>query len=277
MGAGTTLVAGKVFSGKCASQNYFYCAAAITAAAQVIQYAVTAKDSKRTYDATNCVNGACASGYEPPNFEYPEFKDPGFNEKLPPVAVDVIGDSEDEAKGIIDDLGDRGYSYNPGTGKVTTPNGKQIDPKKLTTAAGAASQGMSASDFESFKETLEEAKLAANKRAKELRNLFKSSDVGVDGGSGGKRAVARRGSRDFGPNYDFLKGLINRKKSNSNVAGLTQQHGGEPIGVAADNIFDMVSRKYDNKEVQGAFLTNKALKSRNPASVNSRWYIKKIH
>jgi hypothetical protein len=45
-----------------------------------------------------------------------------------------------------------------------------------------------------------------------------------------------------------------RKPSNVNkVAGLTKNFNGEKIGVAAENIFNMMTRRYKTKEKQDSF------------------------
>jgi hypothetical protein len=63
---------------------------------------------------------------------------------------------------------------------------------------------------------------------------------GGGGGAGPKGTAA-------GPNIQDLLAELKGKRALASVAGLKKSLNGDPIGVAADNIFKQVSRRYQYK------------------------------
>ncbi len=84
---------------------------------------------------------------------------------------------------------------------------------------------------------------------------FKVSSVALEGG-GGRMDHGRSSGQE--PNLD-LNSLLNRsddtKRKIASIDGLQKTLGDDPIGVAGDNIFHQVSRRYQTKIQSQSFLT----------------------
>ncbi len=73
-------------------------------------------------------------------------------------------------------------------------------------------------------------------------------------GSAGTAAAAAK-TVDYNPTpSNYSGGGQSRNLASVNTAGLTKNFNGEPIGVAADSIFAMMTRRYKLKEKQNSFI-----------------------
>lgn len=94
-----------------------------------------------------------------------------------------------------------------------------------------------------------EVKDALAKKAAEVAAHYNVSSVALEGGGGGGRKGGANSDMDINA---ILNGLKDR--SPASVAGLQKSLNGEPIGVAQDNIFQQVSRKYQKRIAARMFL-----------------------
>lgn len=137
-----------------------------------------------------------------------------------------------------------GVNYDPKSGKVSLPNGQSVDPASFGSAAGIASAlGIS-------QEQAQKALNESNKRTKQA--LAKYGDMSkyklsFSGGGGGGGFASERSPASSGPTFNFGGLMGSRKPAQAKVAGLQKVVGGSSVGVAADNIFDMVKRRYEEK------------------------------
>jgi hypothetical protein len=164
-----------------------------------------------------------------------------------------------DIKKALTTSGINGVRLDPKTGKITDSNtGKTYDSGALGSAQGMADAGFSAGDIAAAMEASSKAEKAAIKKlgltegigAATAANGYtddagsggtmsgRAGDMTIDG-SGGHRGLASSGS-----------GV---KIPSNQIAGLTKNFNGERIGVSAENIFNMMARRYKTKEKQNSF------------------------
>lgn len=164
-----------------------------------------------------------------------------------------------EIKKALTTTGINGVRLDPKTGKITDSNtGKTYDSTALGSAQGMADAGFASGDIASAMEASSKAEKAAMKKlgltegigAATATNGYtddggsggtmsgKAGDITVDG-SGGRRGLASSGA-----------GV---KIPSNQIAGLSKNFNGERIGVSAENIFNMMARRYKTKEKQNSF------------------------
>ncbi len=179
-------------------------------------------------------------------------KDPGpkgFNNsfflpdaKLPP-----------NIQSVIDKMNADGYKVDLTNGTFTTPDGKSISLKDASNGSKVeAKLGLPAGTYAKGMEMVNEVY---------KKNGFGDANAMADSiGGGGINSVGDNQNEG----YDGSGGKGNRKDANASgerapasalVAGLTTKYNGENIGVAADDIFSMVSRRYSLKTLQDSFIT----------------------
>ncbi|MGZ3773558.1 MAG: hypothetical protein ACXVCY_00900 [Pseudobdellovibrionaceae bacterium] len=83
--------------------------------------------------------------------------------------------------------------------------------------------------------------------------------AGFDEGGGGKSGKGSDDSSAGGSRVSYAQGVAGKAASGrdpSSLAGMQKNYNGEPIGVAGDDIFLMMNRRYKVKESQESFLTD---------------------
>lgn len=151
-----------------------------------------------------------------------------------------------------------GFKMDPKTGILTGPDGKKYDPESLASKEAMAKAGFPTSAIDNA--------MAANNafESEAMKKLgFKKDDVVAVGAAtpengfregGGSGAPKYSSANEIDQNNRTGVGGGARKPSNVNkVAGLTKNFNGEKIGVAAENIFNMMTRRYKTKEKQDSF------------------------
>ena len=151
--------------------------------------------------------------------------------------------------GLKSTLGKAGVTVGSNGQTFTLPDGKTVQAN-ASGAAGLAAAGFSQGQIE--------AGMALSKTLQEkFKDQIKAVQMaGADGGGGGGLASRGPASEDGG---GFgLKGRMPWDKTGRNkkasVSGMSKKLGDDNIGVAGDNIFDMVTRRYKSKDAQNAFL-----------------------
>lgn len=149
-----------------------------------------------------------------------------------------------------------GGSLDPGgvfqnrVGKITLPNGKSLDTSKSLTAADFKAAGFSDKDISDavgkYKDSLDKYQKMVNENA----------GMALSGGGGGSSVTYV--DEEYDPNAGLGSGAKVGDKSSlardpANLAGMQKNYNGEPIGVAADSIFLMMSRRYKVKDTQDSF------------------------
>lgn len=89
---------------------------------------------------------------------------------------------------------------------------------------------------------------------KQFESKYKVSSVELEGGGGGRFPSSTKGSKDLDFN-SLLEGLNPKEKTEGSVDGLQRKlASGEPVGVASDNIFKQISRRYQAKRDANIFI-----------------------
>lgn len=160
------------------------------------------------------------------------------------------------AQEALKNLRSNGYTINENTGEVTDPSGKKFSSETFSSNSSMSAAGYSSSDIQGFNA----AKAQMNKDIAAKVAAADGTDMyGSDIGATGKAASA--GSADGGLGVAGGLGVGNLSKDlginrdPAQVAGMSKNLGGEPIGVSADSLFDMMERRYNLLEKNGSFLT----------------------
>lgn len=159
------------------------------------------------------------------------------------------------AEKIKNDLLKKGIKVE--NGKVTLPNGQQFSSGALASKGAAQGAGIDGGAYDQAMDKFAEAKAEATRNAEQSgKNALAKggSDSGSSGGGmGGRRPVdfteEQYGGSWSGQNVDEVK-----KRGLASLAGASKKMGRDNIGIAADNIFQMVQRRYDRKRQQKTFI-----------------------
>ncbi|MEC9284334.1 MAG: hypothetical protein VX642_16585 [Bdellovibrionota bacterium] len=150
-------------------------------------------------------------------------------------------------------LAAKGVSISADGKSVTLPDGSTASLSSLSSSSGLSSSGFSDESISALNSALAAAK--KQNINDQLKSLMGTAGAYAGGGSRGNRATATRVARAAGPDMNaLLSGLMNKNKAGAK-RGPTSFEGvsksltnGEKIGVAADNLFEMVHRKYQKKQ-----------------------------
>lgn len=156
--------------------------------------------------------------------------------------------------------------YNAKKGTITTPDGKTYKAKDFSSTAAMAAAGLPPGAAMGIAAAYEEAsKKAAGKVEKvKLGSMTATAGFEEGGGGGGMDRPASEegdGSADYAATggENSGAGQINLERDPSSLAGMQKDYNGEPIGVAADSIFLMMTRRYKVKESQESFYSDAEL------------------
>ena len=238
---------GAMYASACPPTNYAACVKAAVlfymgsqagkSAASFQAPIETAWDNTCTYSTLGC------NGSTPNN---------PFNAAVPPDGLKSAPVKKEE---ITLGLSKGGFSVDVGSGKIKTPTGEidANDPSSLASALGA--DGMS-------KLNGEVSAMEKDARAKvdQIKTAAVTAALGFEGGGSGGIATLGEGGygdgSDAGAGKGAGGGLASKldKLRKPAAKGLTKNFNGDPIGVAADSIFEMMSRRYQLKSVQKTFI-----------------------
>lgn len=140
----------------------------------------------------------------------------------------------------LKELAAKGYTVDPKTGTVSTPNGP-VAASSLSSAAGLESLGMSPEQAQNIMDT-------TRKIAKKVADKYKVDAMGIDSSAGGGGLMASTFHPTEFKMDPGLAALFANKKAKSPAGskgpGFQRTSDGEPIGVKSDDIFEMVHRRY---------------------------------
>lgn len=146
-----------------------------------------------------------------------------------------------------------GYKVSADGQTVTDPQGRKIPASAFANGpAGAASAlGLSDSDAAAMNEAMKGAAAKANERVKGIA-------MAVEGG-GGSGVVANASGGGGSGRGGFGGGGFNFRMPGQGgsqvkgVSGLSKQLGSDKIGIASDNIFEMIHHRYQERDKDGNF------------------------
>lgn len=139
------------------------------------------------------------------------------------------------------------------TGKITTSDGSSYSAADFSSPSSMAAAGFSPDQIATAMATADKvnAKIADKIKLGALTSANGSADAG--GGGGVKSADTADGEEKPTTAPGLPKNSTSPRQPAS-VAGLTTNYNGNPIGVSQDDIFKMMSRRYQVKEKQNEFI-----------------------
>ena len=269
LGAAVNIGAAGMYIGQCSSQNYAACALAGLA---IMAASGLGGASGKSGDA-----GAAMSAYDPSAYNYgttapvvdqwgnvvttggtgtngtgTNLQTTGTGGKLPDGTTSQTI-ARDVAR-LQGDLARSGAIISEDGKTMTTKDGRKFDLSKGADGSmeGLMGMGLSAGEAQNAMDAGKKYSAAAN--AKYGAMIAK---MGADGGGGGGsagRAPADDGSGGAGRNGFAWGDPRNKARAKAKLAGLTRKLGDDTIGVAGDDIFEMVTRRYKARDQSGNFL-----------------------
>lgn len=171
-----------------------------------------------------------------------------------------------QVEGVLASARDQGYQIDIKNGTVTDPKGNTYSASDFSSRASMQRKGLSSATIAGIEKGRADISMKASALAKKelsKKNSEKSggtdSDSYGDGGSGGGKGT--------GVSVGSYSGLMGVAGANANlaggvsrdpaqVAGMTRDFHGTPIGVSAENLFLMMNRRYDLHSNNGTLLPN---------------------
>jgi hypothetical protein len=241
---------GDSFVKKCTGSAWYYCAMAALAFTQAAMALKGASDSNKTKTASDCTGPYCGGGVS-------DGIDPGSGNGYgsnggivtgdtlgDPDQTDILGRIQNDVNKNLADLGKKGYSYDPKTNSVDTPNNGSVPVSAFSSPSGMKGLGLSDAEIADVQKVAAAGLKAASKYAG-------SADYDSAGGGGGLRNKGSSDEDEAVNGFDmnkYLAGLTAHKKNSRGVAGLEKNYGSDQIGVSQDNIFKMIHRRYEAKK-----------------------------
>ena len=165
----------------------------------------------------------------------------------------IVSKATKDLSGIKNLLASNGYTYDPNTNTVTTPDGNKVPASAFSSPQAMSDSGMfSPGQMSEFNEAMSGAAVAAADRARVIEAEMD------EGGGGGSAAVAgsagrgsgRGGSGDGGPDWSKLFGKKDGQDKASKVAPKLGQGLDTRIG-REGNIWEAITRTYNNEVAAG--------------------------
>ncbi len=172
----------------------------------------------------------------------------GTNTVIPGLTPDQSQKVRDEFNKIRSQLQGAGVKFE--NGKIITPDGKAFGPDSFS-AEGLAALGYGEEDIKN-------ALGGSAAIGKKLNDQF-GSKIGQMGETSGGAGVAGGASGAVDYSSMFAGGGNRLGKgggadSKNKLSGLSKRVGEDQIGVAADNIWEMVTRRYRDRDAQNNFI-----------------------
>jgi hypothetical protein len=147
------------------------------------------------------------------------------------------------------DLKKSGTKISKDGGTFTLPDGK-------TVPAGASASQLASAGFSPSQ--IEAATAYAQTVSDKLSKLHATSMAGADGGGGGGGGAGRAPAAEDGGGGLHMRMPWDKNGKNgrnkASVSGMSKKLGSDNIGVAGDNIFEMVTRRYKSRDAQNGFI-----------------------
>lgn len=162
------------------------------------------------------------------------------------------------------DLTKAPFSYNPATQTVTAPNGKTLKAKDVNSPEAMAAAGVSQGIIDGVSAATEQnLALAMKKVAKYMKTPVNGEEYASGGGGsasdGSSTSAASAGAGAGSGSGSGAREGLGVDRDPAQVAGMQKNYHGEPIGVSADSIFNMMTRRYRTKDSQNSFLDESEL------------------
>lgn len=215
------------------------CALAAMAAVSLISSLKTAKKARgiegdlSCASSNSCFNNGQGDGNGPGN-------NPNYN--LNPNnpgdrALVELERRSNAADRFLQDREREGYRIDRNRGTITDPKGNPINSVNAAMDSG----GMNPQQRAQAERDLAEAAAEGESLLKRMEEYDEEIGGGGGGGNGGS------GYNPSSADIRAMRYPTQRGASDPSVAGLSVNHGEDRIGVAGDNIFDMIHRRYQSR------------------------------
>lgn len=176
--------------------------------------------------------------------------------KTGPAAPDYQQQEEyKNAMNVIKQAEGKGWKVDLKKGLITDPKGKTFSTAMVNSADSMRAAGVSEANIKAYQNEMNKIPALAAEKAKAADgagDLYGDSAVG---GGGAKTA----GSADGGNPYAGLDLPTGPKlgidRDPAQVAGMSKDFNGNPIGVSQDSLFKMIDRRYELHNKNGSFLS----------------------
>ncbi|MCB0390722.1 MAG: hypothetical protein KDD58_05515 [Bdellovibrionales bacterium] len=252
----TGAVAMYAFNASCATTppgcQYMYLMMGLTSFAQAAQSSGAGGGS---FNSAGLVDSCpeCFNVPVVPGMKVDDGNGAGFGLNLPPnTPIDgpykTAGELNAAIQKLKGDIDKSGYDLNLEKQTVTDPNGTETSLSSLNDMLSNGT-GLSESEYADLKDKMK-------KISDKVNADYKVSSMGFDGGGGGGGSLGQFNFEGLDSNSmldDYLKRLRQGRKPAA-VAGMQRVVNGEAIGVAGDDIFKMVRRRYQSKRDANIFI-----------------------
>lgn len=154
---------------------------------------------------------------------------------------------------IKTELGKKGVEVSSDGKSITLPDGRTVPLDASTvTPEGMQSNGFSADEINAAQAALAEAQEKAAKFSPVSGTEV--ADYGLTGGDGGG-GYSSGGGASSSAKY-VVRNRSAGKREAPSLSGMSKNFGTDKIGVSADHIFEMITRRYKAKEASNTFLSN---------------------
>jgi hypothetical protein len=161
----------------------------------------------------------------------------------------TVGQIMSDYKKLANNLKAAGVSISPDGKTVNLPGGKTVPTSSFGSDSAMKSAGISDADLSAARS------LATKTQSQLTAKLVSKMDADGAGGGGGGGYGSGGSGRDGKGNFDLkMPGMNVKKDRGANVSGMSKALGNDRIGVAGDNIFEMINRRYKSRDDANAFL-----------------------
>ncbi|MBC87421.1 MAG: hypothetical protein CL677_09620 [Bdellovibrionaceae bacterium] len=168
----------------------------------------------------------------------------------------------------INQLNSLGYTFDPKTGELTYPDGRNFNINDFKSPEAMASAGFPQDEVDAFfagqnnadlQAKFEEQKKAVEKRNKDLQSA-KERAITAATGKSVKAPVAAVEEEKEDPWKKLMRGFKGKRKTRRGLASFggktaSKKFGNDLIGHSEENIFQMIHRRYRTKANKGEFIT----------------------
>lgn len=242
MGSLGNATAGGKYQSMCSSKNPWPCILAAMSFAQAGMSLFGAGKAGATSAAADFSN------IEMPNFDNGSLVDQLKEKGVPNVNPGLTAAIDNGIKAMSAE----GYKVDPETGKVTTPNG-EYPAEAFSSGQSMASAGIiDESQIDDVNATIANVNRSVMRKMAKQRTRF-----GYGGAGGGARGAYKLPSYSTDGSVDYSK-LFGRKRGPASAglktSGMVKLMNGQPIGVHAADIFEMIHNRYKKEESKNHFL-----------------------
>ncbi|MFN8790035.1 MAG: hypothetical protein ACK5Y2_01110 [Bdellovibrionales bacterium] len=186
-----------------------------------------------------------------------EFSSFGCTQTIPNPFTPIVKDSPQltpqQVAGVVQILGRRGFLIDSRTGMVTTPDGRRINPNDLKSLQSALGD-------EKTQELLGQVRAfesAAMRRLRQVGPQQYAKALGLRGFSDAARNVADLARAGGAVPSELSRQPASREslKARRPSMALFKMYHGQPIGIASDSLFGIVTRRYRVKYQEKTFFS----------------------